>query len=43
MRALKKFLTIEEAMAYCEQHPKQNLHIFMQCGRYLVFDIEGGE
>tara|TARA_R110000787_G_scaffold134333_3_gene246709 strand:+ start:63 stop:191 length:129 start_codon:yes stop_codon:yes gene_type:complete len=41
MRALKKFLTVEEAMAYCEAHAGKNLHIFMQWGKYLVFDMEG--
>ena len=40
MKAIAKFLTVEEAMVYCDEHSNENLHIFMQCGRYLVFDME---
>ena len=40
MRAIAKFLTVEEAMAYCDDNPNENLHIFVQCGRFLVFDME---
>ena len=43
MNPLAKFYTLREAFAFCDDNADLNLHIFEQCGRFLVFDMDGGE
>ena len=40
MTEVAKFLTVWEAIVYCDSNPSENLSITCEFGWYLVWDME---